>query len=291
MVQLQIEPKHHPAVDIMVEQELTASEFAKAQALIYQMSGIRISANKQTLLNNRIRRRLRAGDYPDFASYLKLIESDPQGAEVTALLNEITTNETSFFRTPKHFDWLSHDFIPELIAQARQGLRKRQIRVWSAAASTGEEPYSIAICFAENRLRLQGWELEIIGTDLDQNSLDRARQGIFGERAISSLDPKRQKRYFKKLPEEPRWQINDSIRQMVVFQHHNLIHPWESHPFDCVFLRNVLIYFDRESKQRVIHHLTNAIRHHGYLVVGPSEGVFDLLPGFSKQSTFLYQKQ
>ena len=270
--------------------ELTPTEFQDFQEFIYQMSGIRIPDTKRTLLSNRVRRRLKAGGFDDFQAYFKHLRSALGSSELTGFLDAVTTNETYFFRTEKHFEWLHSEFIHEVVSQARRGERPRKLRIWSAACSTGEEPYSIAICLAENQLRLRDWKLEVVATDLSEEALQSARQGIYKERAFQSLDDKRRRRHFTKLKDEPRWQIKPNLRELVSFQGHNLMKPLTERPFDCIFIRNVLIYFDRQSKQRVVKNLVAAMAEGGYLVVGPSEGIYDMLRGLKKHSTYLYQK-
>lgn len=274
----------------MVElKELTSTEFRSFQEFIYKMSGIRIPDSKRTLLSNRVRRRLRAGGFNDFQSYFIHLTSTLAPSELTSFLDAVTTNETFFFRTEKHFDWFSSEFINEKVRQARNGQRRQQLRIWSAACSTGEEPYSIAICLAENQLRLRDWKLEIVATDLSEESLESARRGIYKERALESLDDKR-RRHFTKLKDEPTWQIKSGLREMVTFRRHNLMTPLPGAKFDCIFIRNVLIYFDRQSKRKVVENLLGAMAEGGYLVVGPSEGIYDMLQELTKHSTFLYQK-
>ncbi len=254
------------------------------------MSGIRIPDTKRTLLSNRVRRRLKASGFDDFQSYFRHLRSRSGQDELTGFLNAVTTNETYFFRTEKHFEWFGSEFISEVTSRERAGKRSRQLRIWSAACSTGEEPYSIAICLAENQLRLRDWELEIVATDLSEDALQSARDGVFTERAFQGLDEKCRRRHFTKLKDQPLWQIKPNLREMVSFQRHNLMDPLPGGPFDCIFIRNVLIYFDRQSKQRVVDNITRSLAPGGYLVVGPSEGIFDMLRDLKKHSTFLYQK-
>ena len=164
------------------------------------------------------------------------------------------------------------------------------MRVWSAACSTGEEPYSLAICLEENRLRLSQWELEILGTDISAEVLNLAKAGRYKDRALQEVDEKRRRRYFSERNEEPRWQVRDTVKRLVTIQRHNLMERLAAEPFDCIFIRNVLIYFDRTSKQVVLNNLLRALAVGGYLVVGPSEGVYDMLDQLHKISPLIYQK-
>jgi chemotaxis protein methyltransferase CheR len=275
----------------MVElKELTSTEFSCFQKFIYEMSGIRIPDTKRILLSNRVRRRLKAGGFDDYQSYFRYLKSTSGRSELTGFLDTVTTNETSFFRTEKHFEWFQSEFINKMVTQARSGQRRRKLRIWSAACSTGEEPFSIAICLAENQLRLRDWRLEIVATDLCEDVLQAAREGVYKERTVQCLDEKRRRRHFTKLKNEPLWQIKPNLKELVSFRRHNLMEPFEKPAFDCILIRNVLIYFDRQSKQRVVDNLIGAMAEGGYLVVGPSEGIYDMLQGLTKHSMFLYQK-
>ena len=270
--------------------QLTLKEFQQFQAFILKLCGISVADNKITLLSNRIRRRLRATNIPDFEHYLAHVKSAAGKEELEGFLNAITTNETSFFRTEKHFDWLRTEFVETMIAQAKAGERQRRLRIWSAACSTGEEPYSIALCLAENQHKLSGWKSEILGTDISEQALAKARAGVYGESVEDVVPEKLLSRYFLKQIETKTWQVKPALKEMVTIQRHNLMEPPPDSGFDCVFIRNVLIYFSRESKQKVIENLVRAMDKGAYLVVGPSEGIFDMLDMLTKRSTFLYQK-
>ncbi|HWB12063.1 MAG TPA: protein-glutamate O-methyltransferase CheR [Pirellulales bacterium] len=271
-------------------EKLSQPQFDRFRDFIYRRSGIRVEASKITLVSNRIRRRLRAGGFVDFDTYYQHLTS-PQGAgELEQFLDAITTNETYFFRTGAHFDWFKSDFLSELILKQRRGEREPALRVWSAACSTGEEPYSLAICLAENALRLRGWQLSIVGTDISEGVLKDARQGVYRPRSLAEVSSVQKRRYFDVVEEGTSWQVRAAVRQLVEFRRHNLMEPLRLPPFDCIFIRNVLIYFDRESKRAVIRNLIEALAPGGYLVVGPSEGIYDMLAPLAKQATYLYRK-
>jgi chemotaxis protein methyltransferase CheR len=275
---------------VSVSEKLSSRQFDRFREFIYRQSGIRVDVAKITLVSNRIRRRLRAGDFVDFDTYYRLLTS-PQGAgELEQFLDAITTNETHFFRTPGHFDWFKRDFLAEMIQRQRESARPPALRVWSAACSTGEEPYSLAICMAENSLRLKNWKISVVGTDISEAVLKEARQGTYRERSLAEVSQTQLKRYFDTQPEGKSWQVKPALRDLVEFRQHNLMQPLRLPPFDCIFIRNVLIYFDRESKQVVIKHLIGTLVRGGYLVVGPSEGIYDMLDPLVKRATCLYQK-
>lgn len=275
----------------MPDEKLSPEQFGRFRDFIYRQSGIRVDVSKVTLVSNRIRRRLRAGAYPDFDTYYAHLTSRQGADELEQFLDAITTNETHFFRTPAHFAWFRGDFLNETILGRRQSAQPPALRVWSAACSTGEEPYSLAICAAENALRLRNWKVSIVGTDISEAVLKQARQGTYRARALEGVSPVQLKRYFDAQPDGASWQVRPAVRELVEFKRHNLMQPLRLPSFDCIFIRNVLIYFDRESKQVVIRHLIDALARGGYLVVGPSEGIYDLLGPLVKRGTFLYQKE
>jgi chemotaxis protein methyltransferase CheR len=270
--------------------QLTPHEFEQFQALIFKLSGIRVPENKVTLLSNRIRRRLRATKITEFDAYLKHLRSREGKTELEGFLSVVTTNETSFFRTDKHFEWLQSEFIDGLRKQALLGKRPKRIRVWSAACSTGQEPYSIAMCLADSPLLASSWTIEVLGTDISEQALEKARAGIYGPHDVEKIPEKQRKRCFRHANGSTTWEVSPAIKQMVTLLRHNLMDPLPQPAFDCVFVRNVLIYFNRESKQTVIDHLVRSMADGGYLVVGPSEGIYDMLGMLQKRSTFLYQK-
>lgn len=271
-------------------EKLSPPQFNRFRDFIYRQSGIRMDATKTTLVSNRIRRRVRAGDFTDFDAYYKHLTS-PQGAgELEQFLDAITTNETHFFRTPAHFEWFKGDFLSEVILQQRRGERSQDLRVWSAACSTGEEPYSLAICAVENSLRLKNWNISIVGTDISEAVLKEARQAVYRQRSLEEVTAVQLKRYFEALADGQSWLVRAPVKALVEFRRHNLMEPLRLPHFDCIFIRNVLIYFDRDSKQAVIKNLIGALARGGYLVVGPSEGVYDMLDPLVKKAAYLYQK-
>lgn len=271
-------------------EKLSPPQFERFRDFIYRQSGIRMDATKITLASNRIRRRLRAGDFDDFDTYYKHLTSPQGAAELELFLDAVTTNETHFFRTPAHFDWFRGDFISDTIVQQRRGERTQNLRVWSAACSTGEEPYSLAICAAENALRLKNWKISVVGTDISEAVLKDARQAVYRQRSLEEVTPVQLKRYFDALADGQSWSVRAPVKELVEFRRHNLMQPFHLPHFDCIFIRNVLIYFDRESKQAVIKNLISALARGGYLVVGPSEGVYDMLDPLVKKAAYLYQK-
>lgn len=285
----------HPLRDTAVSSptELTEGEFEKFRKHIYRVSGIQIPATKRVLVSNRLRRRLRATGISTYAAYYAMLTARTTAAEAEApkFLDEITTNETYFFRDPHHFEWVASQFLPELIARTRAGKRRRLLRVWSAAASTGEELYSLALKLQEFKADLLGWKITLLGTDLSPAALDAARAGSYDERSLRLVPVELRRLYFDQdAANGQRSTIKPEIRAAVTWKPHNLLLPLREDPFDLIFIKNVLIYFDTASKQIAVKHLLDRLARGGCLVVGPTEGIHNMLGELRREHTWAYRR-
>jgi len=269
--------------------QLSPEEYDRFRGFIYRQTGIAVPDGKVTLLSNRVRRRLRAHGLDSFAEYYRLLSTGALPGELEPFIDAVTTNETSFFRTDSHFDWFAGPFLNAVLAPPRAA-GPHLLRVWSAACSSGEEAYTLAICLAENRQRLAGWRWEILGTDISETALAAARQATYPRRAIEGVPPALLERHFTAGPDGTTWTVKPEVARTCGFRRHNLMEPIDAGPFDCILIRNVLIYFDRASKEVVVGHLIRALVPGGHLVVGPTEGIHDMLAPLVKRSNFLYQK-
>ncbi len=267
---------------------LTPEQFALFERLIYRTTGIRMQPGKITLLSNRIRRRLRHHGLESFEEYYTLLTAGSLQGELEEFIDAVTTNETFFFRTEGHFEWFAGEFLSELAARVVAREHPRSLNVWSAACSSGEEVYTLAICLAEARGKLAGWQLRILGTDISESSLAAARTARYEGRTLEHVSPERLAKHFQ--PAGEGWTVKPSVRKPCEFRTHNLLKPLAETGFDVIFVRNVMIYFDRESKRVAVGHLINALAPGGYLVVGPADGIYDLLGNMERKSSFLYRK-
>jgi chemotaxis protein methyltransferase CheR len=270
--------------------ELTDEEYKKFCGLIYRVAGIRIAENKRVMVSNRVRRRLRATGLKGFGDYYAYLTSPAGSGEMPLFLDAITTNETYFFRDPQHYEWLGDTFLPELARQSALHKRSRSLRIWSAACSTGEEPYSIALKILEKRPLLTGWRTSVLGTDISGAALAAARAGRYDARAVRLVDPAQRQAFFDEDSKSQIWTIKPAVGALVSWKQHNLLFPIKHDSFDCIFLKNVLIYFDKDSKEVVVRNLIDALAKGGYLVVGPTEGIYAMLDSLSKLKPWLYQK-
>ncbi|MEL7263582.1 MAG: protein-glutamate O-methyltransferase CheR [Planctomycetota bacterium] len=270
---------------------LSDDQFDRFQKLIYDSSGIRLESRKRSLLMSRLNRRLRVAEVSGVEDYLSLIDSPRGRSEFRQLIDAVTTNETSFFRTEEHFRWFNREFLFRVMREEQMGHRLPELSIWSAACSVGAEPYTMAMCLQSRMAVFKHWDIQILGTDISQDAIRQAKQGIFSGRMLQGVSATDRKRYFRQVSTVPvRFQLNSAIKEQAEFHTHNLLHPMLGSSFDCVFLRNVLIYFDAESKKRVLQNVASAVGRGGYLVVGPSEGVYGMMDGFQKIDSCIYRK-
>jgi chemotaxis protein methyltransferase CheR len=252
---------------------LTDVEFRKFQAFVFRHAGIHLSAAKKALLVGRLSRRLRALGLESFGAYYELIERDVE--ERTQAVDAICTNETHFFREPRQFELLAARIYPAWIAAAEAGTRTRTIRVWSAACSSGEEPYSIAMSLLTHFPPESGWSVEILATDLSTKILARAQAGVWPVDKAEEIPLAMRKRFMLRGvgSQEGNMKAGPDIRACVRFARLNLNDA--AYPvagvFDLIFCRNVLIYFNAESKGAVIRRLLGHLAPEGILFLGHAE--------------------
>ncbi|MCR5885125.1 protein-glutamate O-methyltransferase CheR [Rhizobacter sp. J219] len=261
---------------------ITDTEFGHFQRFIYDAAGISLSPGKKALVCGRLAKRLQVRQLQSFSEYFKLLKSGDAG-EVQTAVDLLTTNETYFFREPRHFDLLRE------LAQAHRG-RGAPMRVWSAACSSGEEPYSIAMVLADV-LGESGWEL--IGSDISTRVLERSRLGHYPLERTRHIPQAYLKRFcLRGMGEQAGTLLVDrSLRQKVQFRQINLNEPLPStQPFDMVFLRNVMIYFNVETKRQVVARIVSQIKPGGYFVIGHSESLNDISNAVVPVAPSIYRK-
>lgn len=254
--------------------ELTADEFRLFQGIVLRESGIHLGTKHRAMLVSRLWRRLCALELNSFASYYRRVKADP--LELVRMLDCVCTNETQFFREPAAFDCLRELIFPEWRA-ANASERPRTLRAWSAACSTGEEPYSLAMVLLSEFPAKAGWNIEVLGTDLSTKVLEHAAKGIWPTAKISAVPVLYQQRFLLKGfgPDKGKFKAGDELRRALRFQRLNLAHQkYEvTAPFDLIFCRNVLIYFQWETKIQVVNRLGQLLAPGGYLFLGHAEGL------------------
>jgi chemotaxis protein methyltransferase CheR len=257
---------------------ISPREFVRFQALIYREAGIWLTDAKTALLTGRLSRRLRVLGLGSFSEYYDRITMDDE--ERLTMVDAITTNETHFFREPAHFQFLDQQVLPAWQAEARAGLRPRTIRVWSAGCSTGQEPYSLAMMLVDRFPAAQGWSVEILATDLSRRALAIAEEGIWDSAKAHEIPPHYLRAFMLKGvgPNQGIIKAAPSIR-VVRFLRLNLNDAYPAiGKFDLIFCRNVLIYFDMESRRRALERLLNHLAPEAYLFVGHAESLNSVCP-------------
>jgi chemotaxis protein methyltransferase CheR len=252
---------------------LTDREFALFQRLIHRQTGIFLPEAKKALVVARLSRRLRTLGLPSFGAYFEVVERDRN--EHTVMLDSICTNETRFFREPRQFEFLENDVLPRWRQQGEQGLRPKRIRAWSAACSTGEEPYSLAMLLRTHFPLENGWTVEILASDISTKVLAAAREAVWPIERANDIPPDYRRAYMLRgvRGEEGKMRAQPNIRSLVELRRINLNDEQYAvdGPFDLVFCRNVLIYFNRETKAAVINKLARHLSPTGLLFLGHSE--------------------
>ena len=255
---------------------LTDEEFRLFQSLIYREAGIHLSPLKKALLVSRLGRRLRPLGARTYAAYYRMVLDD-RGGELVRMLDAICTNETHFFREPRQFTHIEQVIVPAWRAEADAGLRPKSIRVWSAACSTGEEPYSIAMllahCFADD----PQWRIDILATDLSTRVLQTASEGVWPIDRAKTIPEHLLKAYMMRgrRTQEGLMKAKPELRALIDFKRVNLNEPSPAlgGPFDLIFCRNVLIYFDEASKARVLDRLLAQLSPSGFIFLGHAESL------------------
>ncbi|CAN5240072.1 chemotaxis protein methyltransferase [soil metagenome] len=269
-------------VEALKEFEFTTRDFQRVRALIYERAGIAIAETKTEMVYSRLARRLRATGLTTFKQYLDALENGTSAGEWEAFTNALTTNLTSFFREAHHF--------PILAAHVRE--LKRPLQIWCAASSTGEEPYSIAMTLCETFGTLSP-PVQIIATDIDTNVLAKAEAGVFSNERLEKLSAERTRRFFQKGKgaRAGMVRIKSEVRDLITFRQLNLLaDDWPiSGPFDAIFCRNVMIYFDRTTQARLLARFAPLMRPDGLLFAGHSENFLYVSSVFKLLGNTVYE--
>jgi chemotaxis protein methyltransferase CheR len=274
---------------------LSDSTFENWRKFIYEGCGIYFQDNKKYLLENRLAKRLRALSIRSYEEYLDYMKYNPKrNIEKTSLYDEITINETFFFRNQPQIDAIINKILPEIILE-KSKTSNNKIKIWSAASSTGDEAYSLAIAIKESRAtNFPEFSYEIIGTDINETALETAKNGVYTEYSVRNTPQPLLNKYFKK--ENGLYYLDPKIRTMVNFKSLNLYDTVEMSRmvgFNIIICANVLIYFDNSSKKKVVASLHNSLNRYGYLFIGYSEtlqGISDKFSAVSFPKTIGYKK-
>ncbi len=262
------------AIELEEKLEITQQEYELVRQLVYERAGINLGDNRQHLVQARIAKIIRKEKFSDFQDYFKFLKSDKSGREISHLIDAISTNTTYFFREADHFDFLKQTLL-EKLEESKGSLLT--VRIWSAASSSGEEPYTIAMIVHKLMKQFPQLSLKMLATDISQEILEKAKSGIYPRERLKNVPEEYIREYFRKISscKDVMFEISPEIKKLVTFANFNLMMPRYpfKYGFDYVFCRNVMIYFDRNTQENVVNKIAQHIRPGGYLIVGHSESL------------------
>lgn len=275
----------------MAEREFpfTRADFEFLRRFANARTGIAVGDEKYDMFYSRLSRRVRALGLASFSAYCDLLCSPAGGDEAVELVNAVTTNLTAFFRESHHFEYLRKHAIGEL---QRVPGHERKLDIWSAGCSTGEEAYSLAIVLDEMAQQLAGWNVHILATDIDSNVLHQARSGVYPRARVEGLTPARLRHAFQRGTggQSGKVRVRPELRARVDFCQLNLMGDWQMQDMDVIFCRNVIIYFDRATKARLVDRYADALHEGGLLFIGHSESLFKVSERFELIANTIYRK-
>lgn len=265
---------------------MTEAEFSKFSTFIFAQTGIHLKPEKKELLNARLGKRLRIHKFSSFSDYFDYVMSDTSGNELVHLINSVSTNFTSFFREQAHFDFLASTVLPGYT-------QSHSLKVWSAACSSGEEPYTLGMVIADYLKQHRGVQLSIMATDISTKVLSIAQKGIYSTDKVAKVPSDLLRRYFQKGVGKCTGYVKakDELRRLVTFNRINLMEPfpWKE-KMDIIFCRNVMIYFTRETQQELAEKFYDCLAPGGYLFIGHSESLTSVTHRFQQAATTVYRK-
>lgn len=276
----------------MQELGLKDNEFHKLSRYVYETAGINLHGGKKELVKARLGKILRQRDFRSFGQYYDHVVNDESGHELKILLDSISTNLTYFFREPQHFEFLTGKALPEIMRRKTTS-REKILRFWSAGCSSGEEAYSIAIAVHEALDGVEKWQIKILATDLSTKVLDTANLGIYEEKKLEAIPYELKRRYFQK--GDNRWKgyfkAKKELRKTITFLRLNFMEDFSfAEPFDLIFCRNVMIYFDNLVKERLVGKFFRHLAIGGYLFIGHAESLTGVKYQFKYIRPSVYQR-
>jgi chemotaxis protein methyltransferase CheR len=288
---------HQPAIrlDNADDDHLSLRDFKRISDLIGEEVGIKLPPGKRLMVEGRLRKRVRSlglASLDDYGTYL--FQRDGLAVERTFLINAVTTNKTDFFREPEHFDLLEDRLVPDLL-QLRRAERQPLLKIWSAASSTGAEPYTLAMVLADMVAQRSDFRFAVLGTDISTTVLEQGVRAVYPTELVAPVPQAKQQRYLmhaRKPGARPEVRIVPELRRLVRFERLNLMDA--TYPFDrdvdVIFLRNVLIYFEKADQEKVILRLVSHLRPGGYLILGHSESMIGTAVTMLQVAPAVFQK-
>lgn len=267
-------------------------EFRLISDLVYEHCGINLHDGKKELVRARLAKRLREGNFRTFSEYIRHVLDDPTGGEFAVLVDSLSTNLTKFFREEQHFEYLRSRWLPSQLA-AKQSRHDFRIRGWSAGCSSGEEPYSVAITLLEAVQGRGRWDVKLLATDVSTRILEKAREGLYEKDRVEPIPPALRNKYLTRIRQDggDLYEVADSLRNVVIFGHLNLVQDWPvKGPVDFIFCRNVMIYFDKPTQNRLINRFYDLLASGGVLFTGHSESLTGIEHKFKYVQPTIYTK-
>ena len=270
------------------EFEFTDSEFKRLRELVHARTGIALSQAKRELVYGRLARRLRKLKFESFAEYCELVEREDSD-ELQELTNAITTNLTSFFRENYHFEQLRVEALPQIEAKRSA---TRRLRLWSAGCSTGEEPYSLAVVLRESLGHLPNWDVKLLATDIDSKVVATAAEGVYAADRFKGVSTERVRNGFPQVAGRPGFcEASDELKALITFRQLNLLDAWPMKgPFDIIFCRNVVIYFDKATQRKLFDRMADLQEPGGWLFIGHSENLHNVTNRYKLVGRTVYRR-
>lgn len=269
------------------EYPFSRRNFEQIATFLRANTGIALNEAKAALVYSRLAKRLRLLGLRNFDEYCRYIETADGAQEQHEMINALTTNVTRFYREPHHFDHLRQDMAPRLVQLAKQGKR---VRLWSAACSSGEEPYSMALTMLDVCPDIERYDVKILATDIDAKIVARARLGVYREEAVAPIPAATRERWMARERDgaAKQWRVKDAVRSLVTFNELNLIGSWPMRgQFDVIFCRNVVIYFENDTQELIWRRFKEVMKADARLYIGHSERID--VPGFESAGLTIYK--
>jgi chemotaxis protein methyltransferase CheR len=246
---------------------LSTAQFEQVRRIVYEKCGINLTTGKEELVKSRLVKRLQALDLDSIGEYLQFVKNDLSGKELAQMLDVLTTNKTYFYRESAHFDYLCQEILPNL--------RQPKLRIWSAGCSSGEEPYTVGALLREHLKNIDRYDVRILATDLSMRVLEKAKAATYAAEAFNEMPPALLQKYFTRVSANPHsYRVKDNVRKLVTFARLNLLADWPMRgPFDVIFCRNVMIYFDLPTRDRLVNRYYRLLAPGGHLFIGHSESL------------------
>ena len=272
--------------------DLTEKDFHKISDIVYEHCGINLYRDKKELIRARVAKRLRLGNFKTFSEYIKYVLADKTGREFSILIDSLSTNLTGFFREPQHFDFVRSEFLP-LLLERKKKKRNFKICAWSAGCSSGEEAYSLAMILLEATQGTDQWNVKVLANDISTTMLEIAQKGIYEKERVEPIPSLLRQKYMihHHKGNHKVFEVSQILRDTVTFKHMNLVKHWEvSETLDFIFCRNVMIYFDKCTRERLVNRFCDLLDSGGVLFTGHSESLIGIDHKFHYVQPTIYVK-